>query len=31
MTATNVEERLRQMGLMSPVDPDAANRWPSRP
>ncbi len=30
-TATNVEERLRQMGLMSPIDPDAANRWRPAP
>ena len=30
-TATNVEERLRLMGLMSPIDPDAANRWQAAP
>ena len=27
MTVTNVDERLRLMGLMSPVDPETANRW----
>ena len=31
MTATNVEERLKQMGLMAPIDPDAANRWRPAP
>ena len=31
MTVTNVEERLKQMGLMSPIDPDAANRWRPAP
>ena len=31
MTTTNVEERMRLMGLMSPVDPDAANRWRPAP
>ena len=31
MTVTNVEERLRLMGLMSPIDPDAANRWRPAP
>ena len=30
-TASNVEERLRQMGLMIPIDPDAANRWRPAP
>ena len=30
-TAFNVEERLRQMGLMVPIDPDAANRWRPAP
>ncbi len=30
-TATNVGERLRLMGLMSPIDPDAANRWQAAP
>ena len=30
-TASNVEERLRQMGLMVPIDPDAANRWRPAP
>ena len=30
-TASNVEERLRQMGLMLPIDPDAANRWRPAP
>ena len=31
-TATNdVEERLRLMGILSPVDPDAANRWRPAP
>ena len=30
-TATNIEDRLRLMGLMSPVDPDAANRWRPAP
>ena len=31
MTVTNVEERLRLMGLMSPIDPDASNRWRPAP
>ena len=31
MTATNVDERLRLMGLMSPIDPDASNRWRPAP
>ena len=31
MTVTNVEERLRLMGLMSPIDPEAANRWRPAP
>ena len=31
MTVTNVEKRLRLMGLMSPIDPDAANRWRPAP
>ena len=30
-TASNVEERLRQMGLMVPIDPEAANRWRPAP
>ncbi len=30
-TASNVKERLRQMGILSPIDPDAANRWRPAP
>ena len=31
MTVTNVDERLRLMGLMRPIDPDASNRWRPAP
>ncbi len=31
MTVTNIEERMRLMELMSPVDPDAAHRWRPAP
>ena len=30
-TSNALTERLRQMGLMSPIDPDAANRWQPAP
>lgn len=29
--ATSIDERLQRMGLMSPIDPEAANRWRPAP
>ena len=30
-TAPNLEERLQRMGLLRPIDPDAAHRWRPAP
>ena len=30
-TAPDLEERLQRMGLLLPIDPDAANRWRPAP
>ncbi len=31
MTATNYEDRLRELGLALPIDPEAASRWRAAP
>ena len=31
MTATNYQDRMREMGLALPIDPDAASRWRAAP
>ena len=31
MTATNHEDRLRELGLALPIDPEAASRWRAAP
>ena len=31
MTATNYEDRLRELGLALPIDPEAAYRWRAAP
>ena len=31
ITVSNIDERLQRMGLMSPIDPEAANRWRPAP
>ncbi len=31
MTVTNYQDRMREMGLALPIDPDAASRWRAAP
>ena len=31
MTVTNYQERMRELGLALPIDPDAASRWRAAP
>ena len=31
IAVSNVDERLKRMGLMSPIDPEATNRWRPAP
>ena len=31
MTVTNYQDRLRELGLALPIDPDAASRWRAAP
>ena len=31
MTATNYEDRLRELGLALPIDPESASRWRAAP